>query len=403
MTLASFIPSVSGLNAMSTAQQSVAENIVNMNTVGYKQQQTLFYTLLGSSGMNAGSQSGLHSSRADITGVDAYNRTNIDIEGMPKATGNTFDVAIAGNPNAFFKLNDGYGNYFYSRAGDFKKLSQNGNVYLVSSGGLFVQGFASTNGKNEFSNTISDITIDPPTTIPQKATTKASIIANVPAKDIDSSIYNVFIYSDNYDGSNLSLIFKKIEGQPNAWNLSFELEDGTALGNTDTVIFNADGTIESPENIDVSLTWNDGSTSNVDIDISKMTQFGMNSEIVNIQQNGFSSGNLVALRFNNDGVLSAKYSNDNEISIAKLAVAGFVAPENLTSYNTTLFEANGEVGNEYYVDTQDIIVPGAVEASTVNLEEEFARMITVQRAYSLNAQSLTVNDEMLSLLVDLKS
>lgn len=403
MTLASFIPSVSGLNAMSTAQQSVAENIVNMNTVGYKQQQTLFYTLLGSSGMNAGSQSGLHSSRADITGVDAYNRTNIDIEGMPKATGNTFDVAIAGNPNAFFKLNDGYGNYFYSRAGDFKKLSQNGNVYLVSSGGLFVQGFASINGKNEFSNTISDIIIDAPSTIPQKATTKASIIANVPAKDIDSSIYNVFIYSDNYDGSNLSLIFKKIEGQPNAWNLSFELEDGTALGNTDTVIFNADGTIESPENIDVSLTWNDGSTSNVDIDISKMTQFGMNSEIVNIQQNGFSSGNLVALRFNNDGVLSAKYSNDNEISIAKLAVAGFVAPENLTSYNTTLFEANGEVGNEYYVDTQNIIVPEAVEASTVNLEEEFARMITVQRAYSLNAQSLTVNDEMLSLLVDLKS
>ena len=403
MTLASFIPSVSGLNAMSTAQQSVAENIVNMNTVGYKQQQTLFYTLLGSSGMNAGSQSGLHSSRADITGVDAYNRTNIDIEGMPKATGNTFDVAIDGTPNAFFKLNDGYGNYFYSRAGDFKKLSQNGNVYLVSSGGLFVQGFASINGKNEFSNTISDITIDAPSTIPQKATTKASIIANVPAKDIDSSIYNVFIYSDNYDGSNLSLIFKKIEGQPNAWNLSFELEDGTALGNTDTVIFNADGTIESPENIDVSLTWNDGSTSNVDIDISKMTQFGMNSEIVNIQQNGFSSGNLVALRFNNDGVLSAKYSNDNEISIAKLAVAGFVAPENLTSYNTTLFEANGEVGNEYYVDTQNIIVPEAVEASTVNLEEEFARMITVQRAYSLNAQSLTVNDEMLSLLVDLKS
>ena len=105
MTLASFIPSVSGLHAMSTAQQSVAENIVNMNTTGYKQQQTLFYTLLGSSGINAGSQSGLHSSRVDITGVDAYNRTNIDIEGVAVATGNTFDVAINGNSNAFFKLN----------------------------------------------------------------------------------------------------------------------------------------------------------------------------------------------------------------------------------------------------------------------------------------------------------
>ena len=59
MTLASFIPSVTGLNAMSTAQQSVAENIANMNTTGYKQNQTLFYTLLGSSGMGVGSQSGL--------------------------------------------------------------------------------------------------------------------------------------------------------------------------------------------------------------------------------------------------------------------------------------------------------------------------------------------------------
>lgn len=403
MTLASFIPSVSGLNAMSTAQQSVAENIVNMNTTGYKQRQTLFYTLLGSSGMNAGSQSGLHSSRADITGVDAYNRTNLDLEGNAKATGNAFDVAITGNANAFFKLNDGYGNYFYTRAGDFKKLAQDGTAYLVSSGGLFVQGFKSIEGENEFSNTISDITIDAPNSIPQKATTKASIIANVPAKDVDSSIYNVFIYSDNYDGSNLSLVFKRIEGQNNAWNLSFELEDGTAVGSSDTVIFNTDGTIASPENINVSLNWNDGSTSNIDIDISEMTQLGINSAITNIQQNGFPSGNLIALGFNDDGVLSARYSNDNELAIAKLAISGFTAPENLDPYNTTLFEANGEVGNEFYVDTLGLIVPESVESSTVNLEDEFARMITVQRAYSLNAQSLTVNDEMISLLVDLKS
>jgi flagellar hook protein FlgE len=85
------------------------------------------------------------------------------------------------------------------------------------------------------------------------------------------------------------------------------------------------------------------------------------------------------------------------------ALSGFTSPENLSPYNTTLFEANGEVGNEFYTDTTNIIIPESVEASTVNLEEEFARMITVQRAYSLNAQSLTVNDEMISLLVDLKS
>lgn len=403
MTLASFIPAVSGMNAMSQAQQSVSENIANLNTTGYKQNETLFYTLLGSSGLNVGSQSGLGSSKTSITGVGAYNRTNIDIEGMVKATGNTFDVALSGNSNAFFKLDDGYGNIFFTRAGDFAKSSQDGTTYLVSKGGLFVQGFASVDGSDNFSNVATNITIDAPNTIAQKETTAASIVANVPANDVDSSVYNIYIYSNNYDGSNLSMVFDKVEGRENTWNLSFQMEDGTAVGNVTEVVFNTDGTIKTPENVSASITWNDGSTSNVDVDISGMTQYGASSQVINIQQNGFPSGTLLSMGFDEDGVLRANYSNDNNIAIAKLAVSGFTAPENLTPYNTTLFEANGETGNEYYVDLDGLISPESLEGSTVNLEEEFSQMIVVQRAYSLNAQSFTVNDEMLSVLIDLKS
>ena len=79
-----------------------------------------------------------------------------------------------------------------------------------------------------------------------------------------------------------------------------------------------------------------------------MTQYGASSQVINIQQNGFPSGTLLSMGFDEDGVLRANYSNDNNIAIAKLAVSGFTAPENLTPYNTTLFEANGETGNEYY-------------------------------------------------------
>lgn len=403
MTIASFIPSVSGMMAMSHAQQTVSENIANMSTTGYKQNETLFYSLLGSSGLNVGSQSGLHSSRASITGVGYYDRTNIDIEGLVKPTGNTFDVALSGNSNAFFMLNDGYGNLYYTRAGDFKRVTQDGTTYLVSSGGQYVQGFASTNGKDEFSGTPSDIIINAPQTIAQKETTEASVIANVPAKDVDSSVYSVRIYSDNYDGANLNMVFKKVDGKENSWNLSFEMEDGTAVGNTTEVIFNTDGTIKTPEKVDVAITWDDGSTSNVNIDISKMTQYGESSQVTKIEQNGFPSGTLEAIGFDDDGVLRANYSNGNEVSIAKLAIVGFTAPGNLTPYNNTMFEANGETGNEFFVDPDGIVVPESLESSAVDISQEFSRMIVVQRAYSLNAQSFTVNDEMLSLLVDLKS
>ncbi len=403
MTIASFIPSVTGMNAMSHAQQTVAENIANMNTTGYKQNETLFYSLLGSSGLNAGAQSGLHSSRTAIDGVGYYDRTNVSIEGNVKSTGNVFDLAINGNSNAFFSLNDGYGNIYYTRAGDFTKLSQDDVVYLVSQNGFHVQGFASVDGKNEFASTPSDIIIDAPQKVPQKETTEASIIANVPAKDVDSSAYAIRIYSQNYDGANLNMVFNKIEGKENAWNISFELEDGTAVGNATEVIFNTDGTIKTPENIDVAITWDDGSTSNVNVDISKITQYGESSQITNIQQNGFPSGDLVSIGFDKDGVLRAHYSNDSDVAIAKIALTSFSAPENLTPINNTLFEANGETGETYFTDPDGVIVPESLESSAVNLEEEFSRMIIVQRAYSLNAQSFTTNNEMLSVLVDLKS
>ena len=269
---------------------------------------------------------------------------------------------------------------------------------------MFVQGFqAIDNGDGGFSTTASDIVVDAPQTIPQKETTQASIIANVPANDVDKSVYSIRIYSNNYDGANLNMVLEKIEGRENSWALSFELEDGTAVGNTTEVIFNTDGTIKTPENIDVAIAWNDGSTSNVNVDISKMTQYGESSQVTKIEQNGFPSGNLLSVGFDDEGVLRAYYSNDNDIAIAQLAITGFTAPENLTPYNNTLFEANGETGNSYYVDPDGIVVAESLENSSVDIEKEFSQMIIVQRAYSLNAQSFTVNDEMLSVLIDLKS
>ncbi|MBE6454682.1 MAG: flagellar hook-basal body complex protein [Alphaproteobacteria bacterium] len=403
MTLASFIPSVSGMTAMATAQQSVSENIANMSTTGYKQNETLFHTLLGSSGLNVGSQSGLSSSRASICGVDAYNRTNIGIEGIVKPTGNAFDVAFSGNSNAFFMLDDGYDNLFYSRAGDFHTINQGGKAYLMSSGGLYVQGFSAINGNDEFNNTPSDIVFENLNRIEQKETTEASIIANVPAKEVDSSIYSFYIYSKNYNGSNLNMVLKKVDGMKNTWDVLFETEDGKATSETLRIVFNEDGTIKTPKNIKVAINWNDGSSSNLDIDISKMTQFAANSQISNIQQNGTPSGDLLGFAFDKDGILRANYTNGDTYTIAKLAIVGFTSPENLTPYNTTLFEANGETGNSYYANSDGLIVPESLESSTVNLEKEFSQMIVVQRAYSLNTQSFTVNDEMLSLLVDLKS
>ncbi len=403
MTIASFIPSVTGLTAMSHSLNTVADNIVNMRTTGYKQHETLFNTLLGGSGFNYGAQSGLHSSRTAITGVNYWDRNNILQEGLVSNTGNTFDVAISGNKNAFFTVVDEQGNIYYTRAGDFSKITQGDTTYLITNGGMNVQGFKSINGGDEFANSFSDIILDAPQYIPPRTTTEAKVMANVPASDVDSSIYTIRIYADNYDGEDLNMIFTRDTSKENSWLLSFAMQDGTATGDTTEVLFNSDGSIKSPEIVNVTLHWDDGTGDNIAIDLSEMTQFASSSQITKIEQNGSPAANLIGLTFDVNGVLQAKYDNASPYNIAKLAITGFTAPENLDAYNTTLFTANGEVGNNFFVDTQGLIVPSSIENSTVDLAEEFSKMIVTQRTYSLNAQSFTVNDEMLSLLIDLKS
>ncbi len=403
MTIASFIPSVTGLNAMSHSLNTVSDNIVNMNTNGYKQKETLFNTLLGNRGFNYGAQSGLHSSRVAITGVETWDRDNILQQGMISNTGNIFDVAISDNNNAFFTVSDEVGNIYYTRAGDFAKITTDGVTYLQTKGGMHVLGFNAINGGDEFSNNASEIIIDAPGIMPQRETTKAQIIANVPSQGVTNSIYTLNIYSENYDGENLNMVLTKDETRENAWFLSFDMQDGTATGDAMEILFNTDGTLRSPEVVSASINWNDGSSSQVAIDLSKMTQYAETSQVFRIDQDGSPSADLTGFTFDKDGILKAVYGSAASYNIAKLAITGFTAPENLDPFNTTLYTANADVGNSFYVDTTDLVVPNSVERSTVDLSEEFSKMIVTQRAYSLNAQSFTVNDEMLSLLVDLKS
>lgn len=403
MALNSFMPCTTGLEAQSHALGEVATNIANMRTVGYKSNKTMFYSLLGSNPVVKSHNSGIASSRADIAGVGYYDRTNILDSGIVSATGNNYDVAISGNDNAFFTLRDNFGYTYYSRAGDFSTRTENGVTYLVNSSGLKVQGFPSVNGKDEYGVGTEDIVIKYPEKVPPIPTTDLTITANVPATGVDSSSYSMTIYAPTHDGETMNMIFKKVEGQQNLWELSFAVEGGTATGSVTQVQFNSRGEVETPKVLDVSIAWDDGDTNQVHLDISTMTQLAGGPGTTYVNQDGAPGGQFVKSFIDKDGVVKAYYSNGDTYNFGKLALTSFTAPENLTPINGTLFEANAETGNTSFVDNNGILQPQALEQSAVNVEEEFSNMIVVQRAYSLNTQSFTATNEMLQLLVDLKT
>lgn len=403
MAIANFIPSISGMEAYSHAQGQISSNIANINTTGYKTNETLFYTLLGSNPTVKGNQNGLSSSRADITGVGYFDRTNIDEQGTVISTGNNYDVAINGTGNAFFMLKDSGNNTFYTRAGDFGTRTENGVTYLISKNGLKVQGFPAL-GNSQFGASPENIVIKYQDKVPSTPTTEAKITANVPADGVDTSSYGITVYGPNNDGKTMNMLFTKVEGQNNKWNVTFDVDGGTVASPAIEAEFSADGKLLSPKNFDVTVNWDDGSSNSVAMNIENMTQYAGSSGVTDVKQDGAPSGNFVKSFIDSDGVVKATYSNGKTIEFAKLALTGFESPNNMTPISGTMFQASNESGDSYYLeDVKNYIAAQSVERSTTNVEDQFSQMVIIQRAYGSNAQTFTVNNEMLQTAVSLKT
>lgn len=403
MALKGFIPSTTGMLAHAHSLSQIGNNIANISTVGYRTNETMFYTLLGSNPVVKNNTAGISSSRVDIQGVGYYDRTNVLDQGQVSATGQPYDVAINGNENAFFLVKDSYGKDYYTRAGNFSTMTQSGVTYLVNQNGLKVQGFPSIDGKEEFGANTENIVIEYPEKMPAVPTSEAKIVANIPAEGVDKTAIGLTVYANNHEGETLHMIFNKVEGKANTWTLSFDVEGGTATSAETEVVFDSSGNLVTPKNLAVNVAWSDGETNDISIDISNITQLADVDVKTYIEQNGSPSGSFVRSFIGDDGIVKAYYTNGQYYNCAKIALVGFTAPENLSPYEGTLFTANSETGESFYANDSSKLVSGSVERSTVSIEKEFSRMILVQRAYSTNANAFNTTNEMLQTAVDLKS
>ena len=169
----SFYIPLSGLDADSTALNTIANNLSNMNTTGFKSQTTtfsdLFYQQIGSSGSGDEIQAG--------SGVQVATNTTDFTTGSISSASSTSDVAIDGA--GFFVL-DNSGSQLYTRNGNFQ-VSSDGT--LESSGGRAVMGYSATNGVVNTSGALSDITIPNGTVMAPSATTTFSVTQNLDSSD----------------------------------------------------------------------------------------------------------------------------------------------------------------------------------------------------------------------------
>jgi flagellar hook protein FlgE len=165
----SFSTPLSGLNANAQDLSVIANNLANLNTVGYKAAvanfQDLFYQQISTNGAGDPVQVGVGTQVSAIAGN--FNQGSIESTGVPT------DVAIQGN--GFFTLLKA-GLQEYTRAGNFS-VAANGSL-LTTDGGV-IQGYEAINGVINTNQVLGAISIPAGLTSPPKSTTNVALTLNL--------------------------------------------------------------------------------------------------------------------------------------------------------------------------------------------------------------------------------
>ncbi|MFM1908658.1 MAG: hypothetical protein RLZZ591_2335 [Pseudomonadota bacterium] len=419
----SFQTGLSGLNASSRSLDVIGNNIANANTVGAKSSRAEFASIVASS-MGAGGGGG-----AGI-GVAVESISQLFTQGSVSITGNDLDLAI--NGGGFFRLQLPDGTPAFSRAGQFK-LDSTGNI--VTNAGAKVMGYETTVDGVASSTTLKPLTL--PTTAPIAANPTSLITAefnldarsdvynattNVPARGTYGTAITVFDSQGNevpfsvaFTRAGSSAASGTVPALDN-WDVVDPIS-GTPILDTNAtppqaiqLKFTSTGSLYSPTTppkITIATT-NSSTTPDItaSLDFSKATQFGAAFSVTDLTQDGYPPGSFTGLKISDGGVITASYSNGQSRAEGMIGLAAFRNPQGLApiggnNWAQTLASGapvDGQPGNGQFGTTR----AGALEDSNVDLTAELVNMMTAQRAYQANAQTIKTQDQVMSTLVNLR-
>ncbi|RQR49215.1 flagellar hook protein FlgE [Burkholderia sp. Bp9002] len=393
---------LSGLSGASNALDVIGNNIANANTVGFKSSTAQFADMYANSvATSVNTQIGIGTQVASVQqsfGQGTINTTN-----------NALDVAI--NGNGFFQMSNN-GVVTYSRDGTFRRDK---NGFIVDSQGRNLMGYNAVAGG--VINTAATVPMQAPTSnLAPTATTKITGQFNLNSQDkvptttpfsaTDSTTYNystsIQVYDSLGGAQQVDMYFVKsaTAGQWEAY-AGVHGQPTTDLG---AVTFNTSGQIASTTPVapvtgstgqfqfTIPATGGSATPQPLTLDLTGTTQYGGKDGVNNLAQDGFASGTLTTFTIGADGKLTGNYSNGQTQTLGQIALANFNNPNGLTN-----------LGGNQYAETSasgvpQISAPGstnhgtlqgsALENSNVDLTAQLVNLITAQRNYQANAQTI---------------
>ena len=220
-----------------------------------------------------------------------------------------------------------------------------------------------------------------------------SVVLYLTKTKIDSKDGNQWTVSVNPDGSGRQVL----QGNDSKETI-VEMTDAVLQFNTNGGFADGTGT--------ATLTLSNGATGSQDItmDFTGLTQYS-GSNTAYASADGNAAGTLKSVSIDSNGVITGTYTNGLNVARGQVAIAQFNNASGLTKVGNSLYDESNNSGKPQKgtINAKGCTVtPSALEMSNVDMASELTDMIVTQRGYQSNSKIITVSDELLETLINMK-
>jgi flagellar hook protein FlgE len=410
---------VSGMNAQAKRLSTVADNIANANTTGYKKASTQFSSLI------LPSTGGAYNSGGVTTDI----RYSISSQGTFTYTTSTTDLAI--NGKGFFIVEGADGQEYMTRAGAFTPMDDG---TLRNSAGFTLMGYpySSTEdptivingfaGLEKINLASGELNV--------KASESGYLHVNLPSNEAHPYSKATSLVAYDSLGNTRKLDFTySTTATPGEWNLSVTYTDDSgaihdmlsptpdtaivaspAAATQEALSFDTSGKLTNPTDISTfGMTIGGGELNALNISIGGDT--GGSTQLASAfaakgDIDGIGPSGVAGYEISDDGIVYLKYENGDMAPKYRIAMANVQSPDNLKPLPGNVYTQSpdsgvvvmGYAGNGGY----GTILSGALEDSNVDIAEELTSMIESQRNYTANSKVFQTGSELMEVLVNLK-
>ncbi|MBA2918848.1 flagellar hook-basal body complex protein [Sphingomonas sp. MAH-20] len=434
----SFYTSLSGLQGAQTELSTIAHNLANVSTNGFKRSRVEFGDVIASTATKSPNQ--LIGSGSYVKSI----RQQFSQGGLQQSQ-SSLDLAISGEGFFVVKPNPNTSEVAFTRNGSF---SVSADRLVTDSQGATVQVFPVDGSGTVVATSLED-TVSlrlPQTSGTPKATKQAKVSVNlsanapIPSQDPQWTAASPYAFSrfdpDTYNFASSTVIYDSV-GNPNTLTNYYvrQTQPGGAVTTSDwlvysfvggqqisadptqpdppvplTMTFDSNGVLQSPAGPTTFATFTppNAAPQDMTVDFSiATTQRPSAFTIIAQSQDGAPIGQLQGVTVDANGLVKASFSNGQNEALGKIVLAQFANPQGLRQIGNSYWSVSGLSGDATVGQPGESgfgnLMAGAIERSNVDITEELVGLIAAQRNFQANAKAIDTATQLSQTIINIRS